>query len=64
MKWSELKRKLKSAGYVFLRNAKGNHEIWHHPEQEDGEIVIANHASKEVGNGLASKILKRVGLKY
>jgi predicted RNA binding protein YcfA (HicA-like mRNA interferase family) len=63
MKWSELKKKLKNAGYVFLRDAKGSHEIWHHPDKEGSEIVIANHASKEVGTGLANKILKQAELK-
>ena len=46
----------------ILRNAKGSHEIWHHPEIKGSEIVIANHPSKEVGTGLASKILKKAGL--
>lgn len=63
MKWSELKKKLKNAGFEFLRDAKGSHEIWHHPDKENSEIVIANHASKEVGTGLANKILKQAGLK-
>lgn len=63
MKWSELKKKLKNSGYVFLRDAKGSHEIWHNPKKEGSEIVIANHASKEVGTGLANKIMKQAGLK-
>lgn len=63
MKWSELLKKIKKQGYVFLRNGKGSHEIWHLPGVEGSEIVIANHPSKEVGNGLASKILKKAGLK-
>jgi predicted RNA binding protein YcfA (HicA-like mRNA interferase family) len=46
----------------ILRNAKGSHEIWHHPEIKGSEIVIANHPGKEVGTGLASKILKKAGL--
>jgi len=63
MKWSELKKKLKKAGFVFLRDAKGSHEIWHHPQRKGSEIVIANHQSQEVGTGLAQKILKQAGLK-
>ncbi|MDQ7949535.1 MAG: type II toxin-antitoxin system HicA family toxin [Pedobacter sp.] len=63
MKWSELKRKLKKGGYVFLRDAKGSHEYWHHPEKKGSEIVIASHDAKEVGTGLANKILKQAGLK-
>lgn len=63
MKWNELIRKLKKAGYVYLRDAKGSHEYWHHPDKQDSEEVISNHGAKEVGTGLASKILKRAGLK-
>jgi len=63
MKWSELKRKLKNVGYEFLRDAKGSHEVWHHPEKPNSEIIIANHPSKEIGTGLANKILKQAGLK-
>ncbi len=63
MKWNELLKKLKKAGYVYLRDAKGSHEYWHHPERKGSEEVIAKHGAKEVGTGLANKILKRAGLK-
>ena len=63
MKWNELIKKLKRAGYIYLRDAKGSHEIWHHPDRPGSEEVIAKHGSKEVGTGLANKILKRAGLK-
>ncbi len=63
MKWSELKKQLKKVGFVYLRDARGSHEIWHHPKREGSEIVIANHSSKEIGTGLAKKILKQAGIK-
>jgi len=63
MKWSELTKKLKKAGYVYLRDAKGSHEFWHHPDKKGSEILIAKHPSKEIGTGLAHKILKQAGLK-
>jgi len=63
MKWSELKRKLKDEGFVLLRQAKGSHEVWHHPDRSDSELVLASHNSKEVGTGLAQKLLKKAGLK-
>lgn len=63
MKWNELLKKLKKAGYVYLRDAKGSHEYWHHPEKPGSEIVIANHGAKEIGTGLANKIIKQAGLK-
>lgn len=63
MKWSELKQKLKKAGYEFKRDAKGSHEVWHHPQKPGSEMIIASHNAKEVGTGLANKLLKQAGLK-
>lgn len=62
MKWNELIKKLKNAGWRKLRNGKGSHEIW---QNADGtkEIVIAVHGAKEIGPGLESSILKQAGLK-
>lgn len=62
MKSSELLKRLRRGGFKFLRQAKGSHEIWHHP-QTGVEIVVPNHGAKEVGKGLAEKILKDAGLK-
>lgn len=56
-------KKIKKSGWVYLRDAKGSHEVWHHPDKKNSEIVIAKHPSKEVGTGLANKILKQAGLK-
>ncbi|RQO79130.1 hypothetical protein DBR40_05265 [Pedobacter sp. KBW01] len=63
MKWSELKRKLKKEGFEFLREAKGSHEVWHHPQRPNSEMILTSHNSKEVGTGLANKLLKQAGLK-
>jgi predicted RNA binding protein YcfA (HicA-like mRNA interferase family) len=63
MKWNELLKKLKKAGYVYLRDAKGSHEYWHHPEKPGSEIVIAKHGSKEIARGLQESLLKQAGLK-
>eukprot|EP01035_Chromulina_nebulosa_P030929 gene30929-41163_t len=57
MKNSELLRKLRQGGFRFLRQGKGSHEIWWNPDTKK-EIVITNHGAKEVGKGLAEKILK------
>lgn len=63
MKWNELTRKLSKNGWEFLRDAKGSHEYWHHPKKPGVLLIIAKHPSKEVGTGLANKILKQAGLK-
>ncbi len=62
MKSSELLKKLHKAGFRFLRQGKGSHEIWQHPETGI-ELVVTNHGSREVGKGLGEKILKQAGIK-
>jgi len=61
MKTSELLRKLRYAGFELLRQGKGSHQIWHNPET-GVQIVVPDHGSKEVGKGLARKIMKDAGL--
>lgn len=61
MKWHELKKKLKKAGFSYYRTGKGSHEIW--TNQDNKHITVCNHDAKEVGTGLANKLLKEAGLK-
>jgi predicted RNA binding protein YcfA (HicA-like mRNA interferase family) len=53
---------LRKGGFKFKRQGKGSHEIWHNP-QTGKEVTVIVHGSKEVGKGLADKILKDAGLK-
>lgn len=60
--WGELIRRLKAAAYVEQRTGKGSHRQFVH--QRTGHIItIAVHTKKEVGSGLANRILKEAGLK-
>ena len=60
MTWGELIRRLKSAGFVEQRHGKGSHRQLVHP---DGRVITgAVHTKKEVGTGLARRILKEAGL--
>jgi predicted RNA binding protein YcfA (HicA-like mRNA interferase family) len=59
--WSELLRQLKAAGYVEQRTGKGSHRQFVHPTKPP--ITVAVHTKKEVGTGLAQRILKEAGLK-
>lgn len=61
MKSSELLRILKQDGWYSIRQ-KGSHVIMKH-ETKSGSIVVPDHGSKEVGTGLAHKILKDAGVK-
>jgi predicted RNA binding protein YcfA (HicA-like mRNA interferase family) len=59
--WAELIRKLRAAGYVQLRTGKGSHQQMIHPTT--GKVItVAVHTKKEVGTGLAKRILKDAGL--
>jgi predicted RNA binding protein YcfA (HicA-like mRNA interferase family) len=60
--WGELIRKLKDTGYVESRSGKGSHRQFIHPKT--GQVItVAVHTKKEVGTGLANRILKDAGLK-
>ena len=50
-----------TAGFVDARTGKGSHRQLVHPKT--GQVItIAVHTKKEVGTGLAAKILKEAGL--
>jgi predicted RNA binding protein YcfA (HicA-like mRNA interferase family) len=59
--WGELIRRLKAAGFVEQRHRKGSHRQLVHPAS--GRVItVAVHTKKEVGTGLARRILKDAGL--
>jgi predicted RNA binding protein YcfA (HicA-like mRNA interferase family) len=59
--WGELIRRLKAAGFVEARIGRGSHRRLVH--RTTGQVItIAVHTKKEVGSGLAAKILKEAGL--
>lgn len=62
MKSNELVRKIKKGGWYKLREGKGSHAIYVHDEKP-GFISVPEHGSKEVGKGLASKIMKQAGIR-
>lgn len=59
--WGELIRRLRAAGFVEHRKAKGSHQQFIHPIS-GRMITVAVHTKKEVGKGLAARILKEAGL--
>ena len=48
-------RRLRKAGFVFDRQAKGSHEIWYHA-QTHRRVVIPNHPG-DVPKGTLRKII-------
>jgi predicted RNA binding protein YcfA (HicA-like mRNA interferase family) len=47
LKPSDVIRKLRKAGFVFDRHAKGSHEIWYNPDSRR-RTVIPNHPGKDI----------------
>lgn len=62
MKYSELKRKLKKAGFNFERQGKGSHQIWYN-KQSGKRIIFPDHGSKEIPKGTVAGIMKDAGIK-
>lgn len=57
---SEVIRKLRKAGFVFDRRAKGSHEIWYHPITRR-RTVIPNHPGRDIAKGTLRAIIEQSG---
>jgi len=60
LKPSDVIRKLRKAGFVFDRHAKGSHEIWYNPDSRR-RTVIPNHPSKDIPKGTLRAIIQQAG---
>ena len=56
----EVIRKLRKAGFVFDRHAKGSHEIWYNPKTRR-RTVIPNHPGKDISKGTLRAIIQQSG---
>ncbi len=54
-------QKLRKAGFVFDRQAKGSHEIWYNPTTKR-RTVIPNHPGTTIPKGTLRAILKQAGI--
>jgi predicted RNA binding protein YcfA (HicA-like mRNA interferase family) len=54
-------RKLKTAGFVFDRQAKGSHEIWYNPSTRK-RVIIPNHPGKDIPKQTLRSIISQSGL--
>ena len=57
----EVIRKLRKAGFIFDRHAKGSHEIWYNP-QTHRHTVIPNHPGKDIPMGTLRAIIEQAGI--
>ena len=60
MNSADIIKKLEKAGWV-LRGVKGSHHVYTHPER--GGHISVPHPKKDLGVGLANKLMKQAGLK-
>lgn len=60
MNSAEIIKRLQDDGWV-LRGVKGSHHVYTHPHKP-GHISVP-HPKKDLGIGLANKLLKQAGLK-
>ncbi len=56
----DIVKRLKKAGFVFDRHAKGSHEIWYNPTTKR-RTTIPNHPG-DVPKGTLKAIIKGAGL--
>lgn len=56
----EVIRKLRRAGFVFDRQAKGSHEVWYNPDTHR-RVVIPNHPGT-LPKGTLRAIVRESGL--
>ena len=57
----EVVRILRSAGFVFDRQAKGSHEIWYNPETRR-RVTVPNHPGRPIARGTLMAIIRESGL--
>mgnify|MGYP001591212188 FL=1 len=60
LKPSEAIRKLRKAGFVFDRHAKGSHEIWYN-SRTHRRTIIPNHPGKDIAKGTLRAIIEQAG---
>ena len=61
MTWGELIRLLEEHGWRETRTGKGSHLLLTHPKRR-AVIWVSRHTKKDVGTGLARRILKDAGV--
>ena len=61
MTYRELTRKLRRLGCVFVRQARGSHEIWAN-DRTGATSAIPNHGARDLRQGTLLRILRNLGI--
>ena len=59
-KYRDIVKKFAMIGFVFFREAKGSHEIWHNP-RTNKYTTIVNHRG-DIAEGTLKNILKQADI--
>jgi len=62
LSYKQVIKKVTKADFVFLRNAKGSHELWKNAKTKK-IILISNHGSLNIPKGTLTKIAKSMGFR-
>ena len=54
-------KKIKKAGFIFKRQAKGSHEIWFNPDTKR-TVTVPHHSGKTFKKGTLASMVKDTGL--
>ena len=57
----DVAKKLRKAGFVFDRQAKGSHEIWYNPVTKK-RTTVPNHPGADLPKGTLRAIIDQTGL--
>jgi predicted RNA binding protein YcfA (HicA-like mRNA interferase family) len=60
MTYRDVTRRLKAAGFVFDRQAKGSHEIWYNPQTH--RYTTVPHHPGDLSRGTLRAIVRGTGL--
>ena len=61
MTYGELTRKLRRLGCVFVRQAKGSHEIWAN-DRTGATSPIPRHGNRDLKQGTLLRIIRNLGI--
>jgi predicted RNA binding protein YcfA (HicA-like mRNA interferase family) len=59
-KYREVARKLRTFGFVYVRQGKGSHEVWR--QATSGLVIIVPHHSRDMPEGTLRALLREAGI--
>jgi len=62
-KYRDVKRILRAAGWVPLREGKGSHELWVGPDGDTVALATGGKENREVPTGTLASIRRETGLR-